>query len=1256
MTNVLLIALELNRGPALQVALAKLRVTLDDGLFDLTTITQEEIERNCEADIQHKIHAADLILASHILSEDCVERIVRALDSHPRAYQFLPFSSSGKLMRLMRIDKFSLATKEKPEREKSDNSGMSKMRELLLRIVDEDDLVHRLKELIALVPKVLKLLPGRAQGIRYYLEAYLAWLEPTAANTDSLLRILLRLTRSEFATLEYVVPSSAISEAIYYPDAPKLFESTSDFLNWRPRKHTTAVGILLLRTNVISGDTAYIDELIRIFDAVGCDVLPVFSETFDARKVIEEYWRSKAGVALVDAVVSLTGFPLVGGHVRSVSEKASEALHMLNVPYYSTVTLTHQSLSEWEQSRQGLSPVQVATNIALTELDGAIEPIVIASSDGANGKQLIPANAQLLVNRVAKRLELKHKPNSDKRVALVVFCFPPARGAVGTAAYLDVFESAFRLITRMKSEGYTIDLPADSRELLRAVLGEGETHAASSTHLNVCAKIPKREYERLVPRWREIANEWGEPPGEINSDGESLLVQGKHFGNLFIGVQPGFGYEGDPMRLLFAKNATPHHGFAAFYAYLNHIWKADAVLHFGTHGALEFMPGKHAGLSDTCWPQTLIGDVPNLYLYSVNNPSEAAIAKRRSYATLISYLAPSSVRAGSYKSLAELRSLIQDYQSLSDDAPKNKRDALTELILEKGSECHLAPRAGDPIRSIDKQLQEIESRLIPLGLRTINEGVDPATLQDMLEEMAAFARPELGLESLHDLLAFDNFESNFSQLADEAQKAIRLTVSEIISALVTPSDVRIRGLSKKYSKTRATESKYRKMLEFIVDVAARAQATNEIEPIIRALRGEFIEPGPGGDVLRVPKSLPAGRNITSLNPNAIPSALAVRLAKQTVAQLLTRSRAASGSAYPECIGMVLWGLDNIKTAGEAVAQAFYLLGVEIEPDALGNMTRIRVIPIKELGRPRIDCVFTVSGIFRDLFGLQMELLDEAVRMVASLNETDEENFVRKHKRELVAGGMNEGEAAFRVFSNASGSYGTNVDYMVMSGNWEEQKDLAGIFSKRKGFAFGKRREVARAPEVLRALSKYIDVTFQNLDSSEIGISDVDHYYEYLGGITNLATVSRGKAPNAFVADTTTAYGVVRTLEETVQLEAQTKLLNPKWYEGMLKHGFEGVEEIKKRVDYNYGWSATANAVPSWFYDEVFENFVGDDAMRDRMQSANADSFRGMLERLSEANARGFWSASQDKLEKLGNVTDELEDEMEGIVYAIESEE
>ncbi len=1243
MTSILLISLERTRERVLRRAIAQLGEELGEELFDLDILIESDAVLVSRDDLLKKIHSADIIITSHILTDDLVDHILVGLATHPKHFDFFPFSSSGRLMRSVRVGSLSFGEiQTTPRAEKNGNVSLSRIRSLLLKIADEDKLAERLKDLMTLAPKILRFIPGASQGMRYFLESYIAWLEPTDENTNSLLKIFLRLNNEKYSRIVYRTPSSYASEGIYDWRTQQLFFSLQEYQNDRALTSSPIVGVLVPRNAISSNDTNYIHELARKFINDSIEVIIVFSETFDARKAIDTYLTDASGHCIVDLLLSMTGFPLVGGHIKSEPQAASDALSALDIPYISAITLTHQRKEDWLHSREGLSAIQVVTNISLTELDGAIEPIVIASSDGEDGKQLIEENANLLVERIKNWLTLGKKSNRDKKIAVVIFCFPPARGAVGTAAYLDVFTSLHTFLKRLQSEGYSVNIPVTKEQLLNDIIGSDSSYAMSSTPLNVAATMTVPRYKNYVPRWKEAEREWGAPPGEINTDGEQFLIQGIQYGNVFVGVQPGFGYEGDPMRLLFTKNATPHHGFLAFYAHLKKQFQADAVVHFGTHGALEFMPGKHNGLSSECWSQELIGSLPNIYLYAVNNPSEATIAKRRSYATTVSYLTPTNSRAGLYRSLESLKNCIDEYRS-SLVVEGLRQSALCETLIERAHECHLEYDSSKMfpqiVDELSAQLTEISQRLIPLGLRIIGETPKREEQIDLLEELARFDRRELDIQSLDSLL-------------QESKTLDAVTTAEpfhFILSTLAESGLEAATLAlKQYDLSRNSRASAEKTLHFLSEILDRMVLSDEITPLVRALDGKYIPPSPGGDLLRVPAALPVGRNITALNPYSIPTAVALSVARISVAQLLARAQKDSSGRIPECIGLILWGLDNIKTGGEAIAQAFLLLGVEVRPDALGNMTKLRVIPYEELQRPRIDVVFTVSGIFRDIFAHQMSLLDEAVKLVALLDETPEKNFIRKHHLELQSKGFRSDESLYRVFSNASGSYGTNVDYMVMSNNWTQQRDLADIFSKRKGFSFGKHREEIKATEIFRELAGYIDTTYQNLDSSEIGISDVDHYYEYLGGLTNLAAVARGVKPNAYVADTTTATPVLRSLEETIRLEAQTKSLNPKWYEAMMKHGFEGVEEIKKRVDYTYGWSATAQAVPSWFYDEIHESYIRNEELRGRMQQANPDAFHAMTERLTEAHSRGYWEATSEQLQELSNAASDAEEIIEGV--------
>ncbi|GIL68377.1 hypothetical protein Vafri_21675 [Volvox africanus] len=806
------------------------------------------------------------------------------------------------------------------------------------------------------------------------------------------------------------------------------------------------------------------------------------------------------------------------------------------------------------------------------------------------------------------------------------------------------------------------------------------------------------EYQRLCEYSEALEENWGKPPGNLNSNGQELLIYGRQFGNVFIGVQPTFGYEGDPMRLLFSRSASPHHGFAAYYTYLEKIFKADAVLHFGTHGSLEFMPGKQVGMSGVCYPDSLIGTIPNVYYYAANNPSEATIAKRRSYANTISYLTPPAENAGLYKGLKELKELISSYQSMRDSG---RAEQICATIIETARQCNLDKDVKLPeaeakdltmddrdlvVGNVYRKLMEIESRLLPCGLHVV--GCPPTAEEAVatLVNIAELDRPDNDppIKGLPGILA-RALGRDIEQVYSGNNKGVLADV-DCLQRITEASRACVRefvkdrtGLNGRIGTNFVTQ--LLKFTGFYVDPWVRALQNgefakadrqelitlfnylefcltqvvkdNELGALVEALNGQYVEPGPGGDPIRNPNVLPTGKNIHALDPQSIPTQAALKSAKLVVDRLLDRERDNNGGKYPETIALVLWGTDNIKTYGESLAQVMMMVGVKPVPDALGRVNKLEVIPLEELGRPRVDVVVNCSGVFRDLFVNQMLLLDRAIKLAAEQDEPDEMNFVRKHAKQQAAelGLQSLRDAATRVFSNSSGSYSSNVNLAVENSSWSDESQLQEMYLKRKSYAFNSDRPGAGGEmqrDVFEVAMKTVDVTFQNLDSSEISLTDVSHYFD--SDPTKLVASLRndGRAPNAYIADTTTANAQVRTLGETVRLDARTKLLNPKWYEGMLASGYEGVREIQKRMTNTMGWSATSGMVDNWVYDEANSTFIEDEAMAQRLMNTNPNSFRKLVATFLEANGRGYWDAKPEQLERLRQLYMDVEDKIEGV--------
>jgi magnesium chelatase subunit H len=555
------------------------------------------------------------------------------------------------------------------------------------------------------------------------------------------------------------------------------------------------------------------------------------------------------------------------------------------------------------------------------------------------------------------------------------------------------------------------------------------------------------------------------------------------------------------------------------------------------------------------------------------------------------------------------------------------------------------------VAELCEQLTEIEERLIPTGLHVFGRGAETAERADLLRMVVSFDRPEHGARALTKLVAegcgIDSYEDLLQQSAPSESRDL---VDGIVKGAIDTFCARGTDAAAGFLQSRAnvkTEMS-RPSFELLSWVSEQLDSSQELESLRRALRGEYIQPGPGADIVQNPLVLPTGRNTHAVNPYSVPSHAAFIRARIPANALLRRYRDEHG-CYPRAVAMILWGLDNIKTQGEGVAQALWLLGVRPVRDALNRATDIEIIPLAELNRPRIDVVMTVSGIFRDLFAPTMALLDKAVRKVAQLDEPPEMNFLRRNVAAKIEGeNASFDDAVTRVFSNAPGNYGANVNFMVMQSAWENEATLGDLFVTRKCFAYtrdsqGRTVEGREAPELMNDALSRVEATYQNIDSFEVGITDVDHYFEYLGGISKAVETRSQSRPAIYLSDSLSPQTKIRSLEETVRLETRTKTLNPKWYEGMLKHGFRGVAEIENHVANTFGWSATADAVDPWIYTEIGKTFLLDEEMFERLRELNPYSLASLVKRLLEAHERGYWNPEEEVLERVRQARERLQE-------------
>ncbi|MDG1183264.1 MAG: magnesium chelatase subunit H [Tateyamaria sp.] len=1028
------------------------------------------------------------------------------------------------------------------------------------------------------LPKILKYLPGKAQDLRAWFLVMQYWLGGSDDNVRSMIQFLLNRYATDTGwqeSPEAAAPIDYPDVGLYHPDLPHRITTDPTDLPG-PVGAELTVGVVMLRSYVLSSDTAHYDGVIRGLEAKGIRVLPAFSGGLDARPAIDAYFGGK-----IDALVSLTGFSLVGGPAYNDNDAAIEVLSVLDVPYVAAHSLEFQTLGQWADSSGGLGPIETTMLVALPELDGATCPSVFGGRLGPEGcggcahacqvvepKAMVPCHERIdrLTEKVRRVARLRRKQNAEKKIGVVLFGFPPNAGATGTAAYLSVFESLFNTLHEMKARGYIVEVP-DSVDALRALVLQGNA-VQYGQEANVAAHVSADTIVRTSPHLSEIEAVWGPAPGRVQSDGRGVFVLGKDLGNVFVGVQPAFGYEGDPMRLLFEKGFAPTHAFSTFYSWLRDTYCVDALLHFGMHGALEFMPGKQAGMGARDWPDRLIGDMPNVYLYAANNPSEASLAKRRSGAVMVTHLTPPLAQSGLYKGLADLKDSLTRWRSLDADN-KTVRAELEALIVEQAEAVDMGGTSPD---ALWLKLLETENALIPDGLHVVGTKFTDAQRAEYLD------------------------------LMPHADKAARDRVDALL------------------------------------------QNETELTALMNALDARFIPPVPGGDLIRSTDILPTGRNIHAFDPFRMPTAYACRDgAKQ--AQLLLDTH----PTLPRSIALVLWGSDNIKSDGGPIAQALALMGCTPRFDSFGRLAGADLIPLEELGRPRIDVVMTLSGIFRDLLPLQSRMLAEAALKCAKADEPVEMNYVRAHALAYAeTQGCDLETASLRVFSNAEGAYGSNVNQLVDSSAFGDEDELADAYENRKSFAYGVDGKSAANPKLLQQALADVELAYQNLESVELGVTTVDHYFDTLGGIARAVKRARGSDAAVYIGDQTRGAAKVRTLKDQVALETRARSLNPKFFEGLLKHGAEGVRQIEAHVTNTMGWSATTGQVDDWVYQRISETFVLDDDMRQRLADLNPTASSRMANRLLEASDRNYWQPDADTLTALQDAADALEDKLEGI--------
>ena len=1131
---------------------------------------------------------------------------------------------------------------------------------------------------------------------------------------------------SEFG---HEAPAEVPWEGVYHPEEADGMDA-NDFVKRRFQPDRPNIAVLFYRAHWMSGNLQTIDALIRRFEELGANVLPIYSFSLkhnpegdgQANRTFTEILCDAEGNSRVHCIVNTMGMSMTDLQQDAATFATGpqvDYLDQLNVPIIQGIFSTGKE-SEWEESSLGLGPIDTAMSVALPEFDGRIIAVpisfkeeVASGSNGRNGKMEArlqrnlprPDRIDFLARLAVKWAALRLKPNSEKRIAIILSNYPTKDARVGNAVGLDTPASVINVLNALKTAGYHVtDIPTDGDELVHRIIERcsNDTDTLTEEQLRLAAgHVSAKQYREWFSTFPqkvkdELSEAWGEPPGQVYRTGDDLAIAGIDLGNVFVGLQPPRGFGENPIAIYHSPDLAPTHHYVAYYRWIRDVFKADAMVHVGKHGTMEWLPGKGIGLSNACYPELTLEDVPLFYPFIINNPGEGAQAKRRAHATIVDHMIPPMTTADSYGDIAKLEQLMDEhYQCQTLDPAKLPLlegqiwDMVRQADLDRDLGVDELPEDfGEFILHIDGYLCELKDAQIRDGLHTLGE-VPPDDLMASL--LSVLTRLDTGgIPSLRRSLAEAMGLDYSSILSEPALPAPDPVPARLVNGNDTPirtqGDLleRLEELSRS-AYTLLAESGFKgesvagtvqqllgrddaqttAVLTYVADTLhpALLKTTDEIDNLLRGLNGQFVPAGPSGAPTRgMSNILPTGRNFYSVDPKTIPSPTAWDMGVGLADALLQVYLEEEGG-YPEMVGLVIWGTSAMRTHGDDIAQVFSLLGVKPvwQPESR-RITGLEVIPLSELGRPRIDVTVRISGFFRDAFPNLIELIDQAVQLVASLDESPEENMVLKHLLEDRANDQADKESAgpssdtpsesdpslYRIFGSKPGSYGAGILAAIDERNWENVQDLAEVYTAWGGYAYTRQDFGVHARDQFRRRFGQIVVAAKNQDNREHDIFDSDDYMQYHGGMIATVRALTGKNPQQFFGDSSDPTRArVRKLEDEARRVFRTRVVNPKWIDSMKRHGYKGAFELSATVDYMFGYDATAQVIEDWMYENVTESYVFDPDTQEFFQQSNPWALRDIVERLLEAIERGMWeNPPPDMKERLQKMFLDLETDLE----------
>jgi cobaltochelatase CobN len=1080
----------------------------------------------------------------------------------------------------------------------------------------------------------------------------------------------------------YIPPA----QGAYYPG----MESTdiADYISKMDRTRPVIL-VLFSQRKWNSGRTEGVDSITHAIERKGGTPLPIFlnyaanAETgcIGIRRIIDDYLLAD-GEPIVDFAINMISSSITREAKARSDDPDDPFLERLSVPVMQTPTLVYTE-EKWRKDTYGLTNAEIAYDVAFPEFDGQIISIPNSSTEIApNGSRYyspIRSRVDDIADMAMMWAKLRHKQNREKRVAIIFYQYPPKAAHAGGAADLDTFQSIRDLLERMDNEGYRLDfVPETSEELVDRIftgvtndweyVSDDDVKRRASAFID--ADVYQTWFDTLSQEQKDfIIRDWGDPPGNVLVIDNKIAVPGIVDGNIIMSFQPNRGK--DIQSAYHNHNCSIPHQYLSFYRWLRYGFGANIVIHVGTHGTLEWLPGKGVGLSEDCSPDYVLSQLPNLYPYVIGNPGEGTQAKRRSYAVLVDHMIPAMVRSGTYDEVEELESVLQAYMRTENMKTGDQLEIMKQDLFDVFKKMALFSDMGLPEDADAEQVAaiaddlydyvlEFKSNIIKDGLHILGRPPTDERLNEMIYSLTRLRNgniPSL-TESVAKCLGYDYSQLKKSpssldedtgrfngEIIDDIEDRSFRLISDVTAAGCDPGKC-LEIAARAYPEDNADLIE---AIRFICEELSPniSRITEELDSMMEGMEGKYVRPGPSGCPTRGrAQILPTGRNFYTLDPEAVPFPASWELGKRMADQLIDRYKEENG-AYPESISIVIWATDTMKTGGDDVAYILWLMGVRPVWGGYGNRVMgLEIVPLAELGRPRVDVTVNISGLFRDTFPNLTDMINEAVTMVADLDETDEENRIRAHYRQEVledtAKGIPQDEARrnalTRVFGATPGQYGTGVNVLISTSGWEHRKELGDYYIDVGCYAYGQGSDGVKREDLYRRRLSKTSVTVKNSTSREYDLFDNDDVFQYLGGLNSAVESVTGKLPMSVIGCSANVDDpVLRTIQEESHYVFRSKVLNPKYEQGLRRHGFRGATEILKMFEYVFGWDATSDIIENWMYGRMATDYILEEDVREWIEKANPFALHDMIDVLMEAHERGMWETSDDLLKQLQEI-------------------